>query len=90
MAVLPREATYGEFREYVVGLRGVLSCAELDELWERRQRLLGLGFVTGRGYRSMLPPEEQDMTREERGRKAERDARSQGRNIERLPDKATF
>ena len=90
MAVLPREATYGEFREYVVGLRGVLSCAELDELWERRQRLLGLGFVTGRGYRSTLPPEEQDMTREERGRKTEKEALAQGRNIERLPDKAMF
>tara|TARA_R110002020_G_scaffold461166_3_gene679984 strand:- start:845 stop:1117 length:273 start_codon:yes stop_codon:yes gene_type:complete len=90
VAVLPREASYAEFREYVVGLRGALSCAELDELWERRQRLLGIGFVTGRGYRSQLPPDEQHLTREERGQKAESEARSQGRNIERLPDKAMF
>lgn len=90
MAVLPREASYTEFREYVVGLRGALPPAELDELWERRQRLLGIGFVTGRGYRSQLPPDEQHLTREERGQKAEKEARSQGRNIERLPDKAMF
>ena len=90
MAVLPREATYGEFCEYVVGLRGSLADVELDELWERRLRLHGIGFVTGRGYRSMLPPEEQHLSREERGRKTAMEARAQGRNIERLPDKATF
>ena len=71
MAVLPREATYDEFRAYVVGLRGALTCAELDELWDRRQKLLGIRFVTGRVYRSQLPPDEQDLTREQRGRKTE-------------------
>ena len=90
MAVLPREASYGQFRAYVVEQRGALSCAEIDDLWERRQRLLGIGFVTGQGYRSTLPPDEQHLTREERGRKAGAEARSQGRNIERLPDKAHF
>ena len=90
MAVLPREATYGQFREYVVGLRGELSCAELDELWDRRQRLFGIRFATGRGYRSQLPPDEQHLTRAQRGRKAEVEARSQGRNIERMPDKVHF
>ena len=90
MAVLPREASYGEFREYVVERRGPLSFAEIDVLWERRQRLHGIGFVTGRGYRSMLPPDEQHLSREERGRKTEQNALAQGRNIERLPDKATF
>ena len=90
MAVLPREATYGEFCKYVVGLRGPLADVELDELWERRQRLLGIRFVTGRGYRSTLPPEEQHLSRKERGQKAELEARAQGRNIERLPDKAMF
>ena len=89
MAVLPREATYDEFRAYVVGLRGALTCAELDELWDRRQKLLGIRFVTGRVYRSQLPPDEQDLTREQRGRKTEAEARANGRNIERLPDKAT-
>ena len=90
MAVLPREATYAEFRAYVVGLRGALTCAELDELWAWHQKLHGVRFVTGRGYRSQLPPDEQDLTREQRGRKTEEEARSNGRNIERLPDKATF
>ncbi len=90
MAILPRGASYGEFRDYVEGLRGALSCAELDDLWDRRQRLLGIGFVTGLGYRSTLPPDEQHLTRSERGRKVEAEARAQGRNIERLPDKAHF
>jgi len=90
MAILPREASYGEFRDYLVEQRGALSCAEIDDLWARRQRLHGIGFATGRGYRSMLPPDEQHLTREERGRKTEENALAQGRNIERLPDKATF
>ena len=90
MPVLPREASYGQFRDYVVEQRGALSCAEIDDLWARRQRLHGIGFVTGRGYRSTLPPDEQHLTREERGRKTEENALAQGRNIERLPDKATF
>ena len=90
MAVLPREASYGEFRSYVVEQRGALSCAEIDDLWERRQRLLGIGFATGRGYRSQLSPDEQHLTREQRGRKTEENARAQGRTIERLPDTAYF
>jgi hypothetical protein len=90
VAILPREATYAEFRDYTVGLRGPLSCAELDELWERRQKLLGVKFATGRGYRSQLPPEEQHLSREERGQKAEQEAKANGRNIQRLPDKAYF
>ena len=40
MAVLPREATYEEFALYVQDFRGPVSDAELDELWERRQKLL--------------------------------------------------
>jgi len=90
VAVLPREASFAEFRDYVVGHRGDIPCAELDDLWERRQKLLGIGFATGVGYRSMLPPDEQHLTRNERGQKAEKAALSQGRNIERLPDKVHF
>ena len=90
MAVLPREASFAEFRDYVAAHRGDVPCVELDDLWERRLKLLGIGFATGVGYRSTLPPDEQHLTRGERGRKAEREALSQGRNIERLPDKAYF
>lgn len=90
MAVLPREASFTEFCEYVVGLRGSLPRVELDELWERRQKLLGVKFATGRGFRSQLPPEEQHLSREERGQKAAMEAKAAGRNIERLPDKAMF
>jgi hypothetical protein len=88
--VLPREATYGEFCGYVVGLRGALTRAELDELWERRQKLLGIGFATGAAFRSLLPPDEQHLSRKERGQKTMQEAQANGRNIERLPDKAYF
>ena len=90
MAVLPREASFAEFRDYVVEHRGDVPCAELDDLWERRQKLLGIGFATGAGYRSTLPPDEQHLSREERGQKAAMEAKAAGQNIERLPDKAYF
>lgn len=90
MAVLARGATYEEFCDYTQLHRGTLPRAELDELWEWRQKLLSLRVATGRGLRAQLPPDERHLSREERGRKAEVEARSQGRNIERLPDKAYF
>ena len=90
MSILPREATYDEFCVYIVELRGPLPCVELDELWAWHQKLRGIKFATGRGYRSQLPPEEQHLTREERGRKTAAEALANGRSIERLPDKATF
>ena len=90
MSILPRETTYDEFCTYIVELRGSLSRVELDELWAWHRKLRGIRFATGRGYRSQLPPEEQYLTREERGRKTEAEALANGRNIERLPDKATF
>ena len=90
MAVLPRAASYEDFCDYVIEWRGDVPAAEIDEWWTRRHRLLGLMVNTGRGYRAQLPPDEQHLTREERGRKAEREALSQGRNIERLSDRAQF
>ena len=63
---------------------------ELKDLWEWRQKLLGIRIDTGRGSRSQLPPDEQHLTREQRGAKTEQEAKAQGRNIERLPDKAYF
>ena len=90
MAILPRGASYSEFRDYIVDLRGVLPVEELDELWEWRQKLLGVRVDTGRGFRSHLPPDEQHLTRDERGVKAAQEAKAAGRNIERLPDKVYF
>ena len=91
MPVLTREASYGEFRDYVAERRGPLSCAEIDELWERRQKLLTLRGDTGAGWRSrVLADDEQDLSRRELGDKRLVEAKSQGRNIERLPDKAMF
>ena len=90
MSILPRETTYDEFCTYIVELRGSLSRVELDELWVWHRKLRGIRFATGRGYRSQLPPEEQHLTREERGRKTKAEALANGRSIERLPDKATF
>ncbi len=63
---------------------------ELIDLWEWRQKLVGIRFDIGRGFRTQLPPDEQHLTREQRGAKTEQEAKAQGRNIERLPDKAYF
>ncbi|ANS03967.1 hypothetical protein [uncultured Mediterranean phage uvDeep-CGR2-AD7-C12] len=90
MAILPREASYEQFCVYVVDLKGPKTQQEMDELWEWRQKLLGIRVDTGRGARGVFPSDEQHLTRAERGRKAEQEALSQGRNIERLPDKAHF
>jgi len=91
MAVLPREASYGEFRDYVVERRGPLSCAEIDDLWERRQKLLTLRVDTRVGWRSRaLADDERHLSRRELGDKRLAEATAQGRNVERLPDKAYF
>ena len=91
MAVLPREASYGEFRDYVVERRGPLSCAEIDDLWERRQKLLTLRVDTRVGWRSRaLADDEKHLSRRELGDKRRVEATAQGRNVERLPDKAYF
>jgi|TARA_R100001530_G_scaffold35353_1_gene27553 hypothetical protein len=90
MAILPREASYEQFCVYVVDLKGPKTQQEMDELWEWRQKLLGIRVDTGRGERETFPLDEQHLTRAERGRKTEQEALSQGRNIERLPDKAYF
>ena len=90
MAVLPPDATFDDFVSYTESLRGPLEPVVLEDLWEWRQKLLTLRVDTRVGYRSQLPADEQHLTRAERGRKAEVEALSQGRNIERLPDKAYF
>ena len=84
MAVLPREATFEDFRTYVQDFRGPVADAELDELWERRQKLLGLKFVTGAASRSRLPLDEQHLTLNEREKKLIAEAKAQGRNIEKV------
>jgi len=90
VAVLPPDATFDDFVSYTESLRGPLEPLVLEDLWEWRQKLLTLRVDTRVGYRSQLPADEQHLTREQRGRKAEQEAKSQGRNIERLPDKAYF
>tara|TARA_R110000824_G_scaffold94561_4_gene228083 strand:+ start:1301 stop:1573 length:273 start_codon:yes stop_codon:yes gene_type:complete len=90
VAVLPQGASYEQFAEYVIDLHGSKTRLELAELWEWRQKLLGVRVDTGRGFRSQLPPDEQHLTREQRGTKAAQEAKAAGRNIERLPDKAYF
>ena len=84
MAVLPREATYEDFCIYVQDFRGPVSKTELDELWERRQKLLGIKFVTGAVSRSRLPLDEQHLTLNEREKKLIAEAKVQGRNIEKV------
>ncbi len=84
MAVLPRGATYEDFCMYVQDFRGPVSETELDELWERRQKLHGIKFVTGAVSRSRLPLDEQHLTLNEREKKLVAEAKAQGRNIEKV------
>jgi hypothetical protein len=90
VAVLPPDATFDDFVSYTESLRGPLEPVVLEDLWEWRQKLVGIRFDTGRGVVNRLPPDEQHLTREQRGRKAEAEAKANGRNLERLPDKAYF
>ena len=90
MAVLPAGASYNEFCLYVRDIREDVHDDELEDLWDWRQKLLGIRIDTGRGFRSQMPPDEQHLTREQRGRKAEVEAKANGRNIERLPEKVYF
>ncbi len=90
MAVLPPDATFDDFVSYTESLRGPMGSDELRDLWEWRQKLVGIRFDTGRAIRAQLPPDEQHLTRKQRGAKVEQEAKAAGRNIERLPDKAYF
>ena len=90
MAVLPDGASFEEFTAYVLERRGQVPLAELKELYERRLRLKSITVSTGQGYQSTLPREEQGLTNREREAKVFAEAKSQGRNIEKLPQKAQF
>ena len=89
MAVLPDGASFQEFAEYVLARRDV-PLSELRELYERRLRLKSITVSTGQGYQSTLPREEQGLTKREREAKVFAEAKSQGRNIEKLPEKVQF
>ena len=85
MAVLPPEATYQEFCKYVKDHKGPKTHEELLDLWEWRQKLLGLRVHTDRAWRERaLAPDEIHLTHNEREQKIVAEARSQGRNIEKV------
>ena len=90
MAVLPPEALFAEFVAYTRGLRGDVDDAELQDLWLWRQKLLTVKINAGTGIQSLLPDDEQGLTNRERERKTFAEATALGRNIEKLPEKATF
>ena len=89
MAVLPDGATFAEFADYVLTRRDV-PLSELRELYERRLRLKSITVHTGEAYRKTLPVDERHLTNREREAKVFAEAKSQGRNIEKLPEKAQF
>jgi hypothetical protein len=82
VAVLPPEATYDEFRDYIAGVRGPISGNELSDLWQWRQKLQGVRIVTGAAARARMPADERDLTIREREQKIVSEAKAQGRNIE--------
>jgi len=90
VAVLPPDATFDDFVSYTESVRGPLGSDELRDLWEWRQKLLTLRVDTRAGYRSQLPADEQHLSKREVDEKRFAEAKSTGRNIERLPEKATF
>lgn len=85
MAVLHDGATYEEFVDYVVNLRGDVPEEELKELYQRHCKLKGLTFDLKRGWKAKaLSPDEMDLTNRERERKVVAEAKAQGRNIARV------
>lgn len=83
MAVLPPDASYEDFKAYVKEYNTahggeIPSEEELKELWVRRQKLMSLDFVDGRGQRSQLPHEEQHLTVKELASKQISEAKAQG------------
>ena len=84
MAVLAPDASFKEFAEYVEAHKGPKTDVELEELWEWRQKLLGLRGITGAAARSRLPEDEQHLTLRERENKLVAEAKAQGRNIEKV------
>lgn len=91
MAVLPAGASYNEFCSYVRDIREDVHDEELEDLWEWRQKLLTVKVDTKSGWRSaVLSPDEQHLSNHEVDKKRFAEAKSQGRNIERLPEKAYF
>ena len=90
MAVLPPEASFDEFVAYTRGLRGDVGDVEMQDLWLWRQKLLSVKINAGTGIQAILPADERGLTNSERERKVFAEAKSQGRNIEKLPEKATF
>lgn len=89
MAVLPDGASFQEFAEYVLARRDV-PLRELRELYERRLRLKSITISTGQGFQSLLPHDEQGLTKRERENKVVSEYQQSGRNIEKLPEKAQF
>jgi len=91
VAVLPPDATFDDFVSYTESLRGPLEPVVLEDLWEWRQKLLTLRVDTKAGWRSRaLASDEQHLSKREVDEKRFAEAKSQGRNIERLPEKAMF
>ena len=84
MAILAPDASFKEFAEYVETHKGPKTDVELEELWEWRQKLLGLRVITGAAARSRLPEDEQHLTLRERENKLVAEAKAQGRNIEKV------
>jgi len=91
VAVLPPDATFDDFVSYTESVRGPLEPVVLEDLWEWRQKLLTLRVDTKAGWRSRaLASDEQHLSKREVDEKRFAEAKSQGRNIERLPEKAMF
>jgi hypothetical protein len=71
MAIIPKNSSYDEFCEHMRREKGEAISKSVQ-------------ISTGRGFRAMLPADEQHLTNREREAKVVAEAQSQGRNIERV------
>ena len=82
MAVLPPDATFEEFCEETLSLRGMLTSDELVERWEFRNKIRSVKVHNGEVANALRPSDERGLTKRERSDKIVAEAKSQGRNIE--------
>lgn len=80
--MIPKDATFEEFCDYILGKFDELSGDELQSRWEWHRKVNGVSLSSGRGYRSQLPPEDQDLTMKQREQKTIQEALAAGHTPE--------
>jgi hypothetical protein len=80
--LIPQDATFEEYCDLLVGKYGNLSDEELQSRWKWHRKVNGVVLSSGRGHRSQLPPEDQDLTMKQREKKIIEEALAAGHTPE--------